>query len=213
MAPSAIVAKLNAILDTPIDSECKVVYVACEVRKLMEARPTGVPNFALKMYLHWAIHVDLHGRDTISDFLGRVDEYVDGIIVGPEDLRKTDRIVRDFLSLDTFRAQLRDFFIANQIRTELTDGDERWNEFVKHYAGVIEDGSLSIHNNSIGLKHIKAVTFTKGNDAVGDFAKLPFDMKWQIALLDGRALDVDLNARPARDGVGEMARWGIHLRT
>ena len=132
--------------------------------------------------------------------------------IGPEDFGASNRMVRDFVFLDTFRSQLREFFKTNGIRTDLTDDDPRWSEFVKHYAGVIEDGSLSFHADNHGMKHVKQVTFIKGRDAIGEFAQIPFDMMWCVALLDGRYLDIDVNARPAQDGAGVMVGWGVHLR-
>ena len=68
---------------------------------------------------------------------------------------------RDFVFFDTFRSQLRDFLQANRIRTDLTDEDVHWNEFVTQYAGVIEDGSLSIRAENHGIRQVKQVTFTK----------------------------------------------------
>lgn len=211
MTANAIVMKLNAFLAEPIDSECKAVYLLCEVRKLLEHVPPPQRPFALNMYCHWALHVELHGKDTITPFLQQVDDYVHGVLVGPEDFGASNRMVREFLILDTLRSQLHEFFQSSGIRTDLTDDDARWNEFVKHYAGVIEDGSLSIRAENHGMKHIKQVTFIKGRDAIGEFSLLPFDMMWRIALLDGRSIDVDVNARPAMNGAGPMVASGIHL--
>ncbi len=216
MAPNAIVMKLNDLLAGPVDNECKVVYLLTEVRKLVEHTygKRGRP-FALNLYCAWALHVDLHGLDTVGPFFQQVDAYVDGVLVGPEDLGASDRMVREFLTFDTLRAQMRDFFQANGIRTELTDEDARWNEFVKHYAGVIEDGSLSIHAPNHGMKHVKAVTFTKGREAMGEFKQLPFEMTWRIELLQQfkgfRSLDIDVSARPPKGEVGQMIGTSISL--
>lgn len=212
MAPNTIVIKLNELLADPIDSECKVVYLLCEIRKLLEHVAADERPFALNMYCHWALHVDLHGKDTIKRFLVQVDDYVQGVLVGPEDLRASDRMVREFLSLDTLRSQLRSFFDSNGIRRELTDDDGRWNEFVRHYAGVIEDGSLQIRSPDHGMRHVKQLTFIRGDRAHGEFAQAPFDMVWRIALLDGRRIDVDVNARPAVTDSDAMVAWGIHLK-
>lgn len=211
MTANAIVLKLNALLTDPIDSECKAVYLLCEIRKLLEHVPAHQRPFALNMYCHWALHVALHGKDTITRFLRQVDDYVHGVLVGPEDLGASNRMVREFLSLDTLRSQLRDFCRSNGIRTDLTDDDARWNEFVRHYAGVIEDGSLEIRSQNHGMRHVKQVTFMKGDDARGEFAQIPFNMVWRIALLDGRSIDVDVNARLAMNGAGPMVAWGVHL--
>ena len=105
MAPNAIVAKLNSLLADPIDSECKAVYLLCEVRKLLEPVPPPNRPFALNMYCHWALHVDLNCKGTISSFLKQVDDYVDRHLVGPEDASADQLMVQDFLGLDTLRGQ------------------------------------------------------------------------------------------------------------
>jgi hypothetical protein len=212
MTANAIVRKLDLFLAEPVDSECKVVYVLCEVRKLLEPVPAHQRPFALNMYCHWALHVDLHGKGTITPFLQQVDAYVHGVLVGPEDFGASDRMVREFLFFDTFRSQLRDFFQTKGIRADLTERDDRWNEFVTQYAGVIEDGSLSILATDHGLTHVKEVTFLKGRDAIGEFAQIPFDMTWSVSLLDGRTLDIDVSARPPMNGAGQMISCGGHLR-
>jgi hypothetical protein len=209
MTFNAIVGKLNAFLAEPVDSECKAVYVLCEVRKLLEDTLPRDRPFALNMHCHWALHVDLHGKDTVRPFLQQVDAYVNTVIVGPEDILASNRMIREFIFLDTFRSELRDFFQARGIRTRLTDDDAWWNEFVKHYAGVIEDGSLSIKAENHGLTHVKEVTFTKGRDVTERFSLLPFDMVWSVSMLDGRHLDVEVSAT---DDAARMISWGVHLR-
>jgi hypothetical protein len=210
MTANAIVMKLNTILADPVDSECKVVYVLCETRKLLEHVPAYARPFALNMYCHWALHVNLHGKDTVWPFLQQIDAFVDTQLVGPEDIGASHSLFRDCAQLDTFRSQLRDFFRSSGIRTELTDDEARWNEFVKHYAGVIEDGSLSIRAPNHGLKHVKDVTFVKGRNATGQFAEIPFDMLWSVSLLDGRKCDIEVNSGPAPDG-RQMIGWSVHL--
>lgn len=212
MTANAIVMKLNALLADPIDSECKVVYLLCEIRKLLHPIPTHARPFALNMYCHWALHVDLHGKDTLNPFLQQLDVFVNGFLVGPEHFAESYRMVRELILLETFRAQLREFLHNSGIRHELTDDDERWAEFVTHYAGVIEDGSLSIRDPNHGLKHVRQVTFLKGRDPVGEFSELPFAMVWRVSLHDGRTFDIDVSARPPRDDVERMIGWGIHVR-
>jgi hypothetical protein len=211
MTANSIVMKLNALLADPIDSECRAVYLLCEARKLLEPVPAPQRPFALNMYCHWALHIDLHGRDTITPFLQRVDEFVHGKLVGPEDFGADNQMVHEFLMFETLRSQFRDFCQSKGIRTDLTDDGARWNEFVRHYAGVIEDGSLSILAPNHGMKHVKKVTFIKGRDTFGEFAQIPFDMVWRITLLDGRRIDVDVNARPPMKGTGQMVASGVRL--
>ena len=59
MTANAIVDKLRAAISEPVDSECKVVYILAETRKLLETYPPDPLPFALKLYCHWALHVDL----------------------------------------------------------------------------------------------------------------------------------------------------------
>ena len=51
MTHNAIVGKLNTIMAEPVDSECKVVYVLCQVRKLMDdVFLKDQQPFAIKMF-------------------------------------------------------------------------------------------------------------------------------------------------------------------
>ena len=74
---------------------------------------------------------------------------------------------------------------------------------------MTEAPSFRSENNA--LKHLKQVTFVKGKDAVGEHAQTPFDMTWSLALLDGRNLAIDLNARSAENGASPMIGWRTHL--
>jgi len=212
MTPPAIVMKLNAFLADPVDSECKVVYLLCEVRKLLERVPPPQRPFALNMYCHWALHVDLNGKDTIEPFLQQVDAHVDGVLNGHMDLKASDRMIREFALLDAFRSQLRDFLRANGIRSDVTDDDAHWNDFVRHYAGVIEDGSLALSPKHQGIvKHVRELTFTKGRNAIGT-TLLPFDMTWSAELLNGQFLDITVNARPSLTGGQALLHCGVSMR-
>jgi hypothetical protein len=71
------VEKLRAHLGTLINSECAVVYLLSEVRKLIErdGPPDGI-SFALKMYCHWALHLNLDSPKSTQGFLDSVDKFV-----------------------------------------------------------------------------------------------------------------------------------------
>jgi hypothetical protein len=210
----SIIDKLRDLLTQGITRECEVVYLLCEIRKILEKTPAHERPFALNMYCHWALHVDLSGTDTIMPFLSRVDGFVDGYLADSQPLIDSHQMVREFFFLDTFRDQLREFFVAEGLPTDLTDDGDRWNEFVRNYAGVIEDGSLVCHARNHTLRHVKQVTFTKGGDKVGAFGQLPFNMRWGVALHDGHPrgirIDVDVNAGPTQHG-NPMIFWGVQL--
>ena len=63
---NVIIEKLRRQLVDPVDAECKVVYVLCEIRKVLEKDPPGL--FALRMHCHWALHVDLTRPNTRRTF-------------------------------------------------------------------------------------------------------------------------------------------------
>ena len=207
MTQNAIIAKLNATMQEPVDSECKVVYALCEIRKASKGRPDSSSAICIKHALPTGHCTSTYmARIPSLPFCGRSTPTSTGFLLGPEDLSASHKMVRDFVVLDTFRAQLRDFLQAVRVRTDLVDDDAAWNEFVAQYAGVIEDGSLAIRSENHGLEHVKQVTFTKGREVLGEFSQLPFDMMWTIALLDGRSLEVEVN------GAGQMlgGRLRVH---
>jgi hypothetical protein len=78
MTESTIIGKLRVALSDEVDSECKVLYVLAESRKLLETYPPDPDPVALRIYCHWALHVKLDHPKTTIPFLNRVDEYVAG---------------------------------------------------------------------------------------------------------------------------------------
>jgi hypothetical protein len=194
-----IIEKLRASLSEDVDSECKVVYVLCESRKLLESYPPDPIPFALKLYFHWALHVDLTNPTTTLPFLHRVDDFVSRVLNGKTDELEDYRMFREFVLLDTFREQFRQFLSTYNLPTRVCDEDLRWHQFLKSYVGVIEDGSLSCGAKTQRLKLISEVIFVKGKRArLDDY--LPFDLSWNIYLLDGRTISVDLNAASLPSG-------------
>lgn len=189
----SIVKKLRAVLNGRIDSECKVSYILSESRKLLEKYPPDEPPFALSLYCNWALHIDLDRPKTTLPFLTRVDEFVASVLARKDaDIVLEHRIFREFVFLDTFRAQLKAFLAAYGLPTAICDEDSRWHEFITHYAGIIEDGSLSCDGKNLPLKRIREVIFTKGRARHDSY--VPFDLSWQIELLDGSSILVEVRA-------------------
>ncbi|MDA2913773.1 hypothetical protein MYX77_07425 [Acidobacteriia bacterium AH_259_A11_L15] len=204
-----IIEKLRAALSNEVDNECKVVYILCESRKLLDKYPRDPTPFALKLYCHWALHVDLtHARTTLP-FLERVDEFAAGILAGKQNEVKENQMLREFVFLDTFKQQFRQFLESYDLPTAICDEDRRWHEFLKLYAGIIEDGSLSCQDKTGSLKLVSEVIFTKGRPITSG-TYIPFDLSWNIVLLDGKTMTVDVNAA-ALPGGNEMIFHGIHL--
>jgi hypothetical protein len=185
-----IVEKLRAVLSDGVDSECKVVYLLCECRKLMDKNPPDPPRFALRLYCHWALHVDLTKPGTTLPLLEAIEKFADSILAGSTDIVKENHVFREFLYLDTFRQELSEFLRAYDLPTVTTDEDESWGEFLKHYAGVIQDGSLCCRASVPPLKLVDNVVFNgRGSSNLGNV-----EFSWDINLLDGRTMTVEVQA-------------------
>src|SRR5229473_3395305 len=136
MTENSIVTKLRTALLDAVDSECKVVYILAETRKLLETYPPDPMPFALKLYCHWALHVDLDNPKTTLPFLERADKYAAGVLAGNKDIVEEHQMLREFVFLDTFRQQFKKFLQAYNLPTGICDEGSLWHEFLKHYAGV-----------------------------------------------------------------------------
>ena len=92
-----------------VDTEPLAVYVLCEARKLLDYEdPTRQPT-SLRMFCHWASHVDLAGRGTTEPFVQRVDHVVTNVLSGTttaDTLAAERALVQEFASFDTFRTHL-----------------------------------------------------------------------------------------------------------
>jgi len=201
-----IVRKLREQLSTAVDSECQVVYVLCETRKLLEKYPPDPMPFALKLYCHWALHIDLTRTQTTMPFLERMDAWVFNSLhpEGHGTPADENELLRELVYLDAFRNQFRVFLLSYDLPTGVCDDDKRWFSFLAAYAGVIEDGSLTCAAN--GLRMINKVVFSKGRPLNSD-GRLPFEINWTIFLKSGGMLKVELH--PNWKLVGSI----IHERT
>jgi len=195
-----IVKKLRDVLSAGIDSECKVVYVLCECRKLLDhSRPEPYP-FALRMYCNWALHVALSHKETTRRFVERVEEFVADVLAGASDLDSKHGMFREFIFLEAFREQLRNLLKRYRLPTIVCDDTVKWHQFLTHYAGVIDEGSLSCQARAPELKLVSRVVLSKGaprphQDSVS------FSLYWQIHLLDGQIIFVDVQATPEVDPI------------
>jgi hypothetical protein len=197
MTEQSIIKKLRDILSEEVDSECKVVYVMVETRKLLEMYPPDPCPFALRLYCHWALHVDLDRPRTTLPFLNRVDEFAASFLEGNKDISLEHQILQEFIFLQSFREQFKQFLQSYGVPTDVCDVDSRWHEFLQHYSGVIEYGSLSCEGK--GLKLVEKVIFRRGKLSAAD-SYIPFNLTWDVVLLDKRTLTMEVNAEPLSNG-------------
>jgi hypothetical protein len=196
-----IVEKLRHHLTHGVDTECDVVYLLTEIRKVLDEDDPTHTFGALWMYCHWALHVDLDSPKTTIEFLKRVDLWICNNIAylrprPPWELMDEVSLFRDFLYLETLRRELSTFLKLYKLPTEITDVDEKWFSFLAAYAGVIEDGTLSMKSDKNDeIVAVKELVFKKGKALSSDY-HVNFMIQWDIALKDGRTLKVELNAQP-----------------
>jgi len=198
-----IISKLKTHLEHRVETECGALYLLAEIRKLLERDDPKHQSFALWMYCHWALHVDLSGLDTTKQFLLPIDALVFNKISGfggdpfynplTEDL-----LFRELIFLDTFRDQLKAFLMQYGLPTEICDNEDSWFSFVEAYAGIIEDGSLSISSDNTPLKAIKKVVFCKGGVPIAADSIFSFVIQWDIVLIDDRIFRMGFEAKPGR---------------
>lgn len=205
---NSIVEKLAALLSSRIDSECKVVYLLAECRKLLDTYPPDPKPFALNLYFHWALHINLSYSNTTKPFLDRVDAYVASVKAGNKNIAGENYMHREFILFDTFRKQLREFLGYYVLPTAICDEDSHWHDFIECYSGVIEGGSLTFSGN--GLRFIDEVRFKRGR-RVGDEMIMPFNLVWEIYKAGKEVLEVDVNALTLKNGE-LMTSFDIRIR-
>jgi hypothetical protein len=211
-----IIAKLRKHLAGGVMTECRVVYLLAEIRKLLEdERPNPRPT-ALWMFCHWAVLVNLSRSSTTSHFLNQIDAFtisqnIHGLPEPDGRFSFVDQhnLSKDLLFLTNFRQQLREFLGSKKLSTRLCDNDKSWFGFLSAYAGVIEDGTLSVEGAN-KLRVVDRVTFTKGRSLSSDH-HVPFTIQWDIHLKDGRIVRMDLETVPGAPAKSNMYSGGFTL--
>jgi len=198
---NSILPKLADHLNRGVNRESDVVYLLAEVRKILDADDPAHTLGALWMYCHWALHVDLSLPKTTGEFLKRVDLWVCNNVAyltprQPWKFLDEVYLFRDFVYLQTFREQLGGFLKTYGLPTELTGNDTLWFAFLAAYAGVIEDGTLSMQSDKHKeIEALQEVTFKKGKPLASEY-HVNFTIHWDIELKDGRLLEVEMDAQP-----------------
>jgi hypothetical protein len=207
MSQPDIVLKLGRFLREPVDTECRAVYLLCEIRKLLDHMNVG--STPLRMFCNWAVHVDLTKPGTVRHLLLQMDKVLTNFLDHPQ-TRATmgveDALIKELAYFETFRSELLDFLRTEGLPTEVCESDRRWANFLLAYTGVIEDGSL------IGeLNWIKKVTF-KIDERASTGSHLPFTMIWRVELKkDYRRFPV-IEISVSGDENRKMVGWGYSLR-
>lgn len=191
-----IIEKLWNHLTRGLSTEPDVVYLLVEVRKLLlEEYGSGLKPFSLWMHCCWAMHVDLDGSDTTAHFLKRIDSYILNTVSGfsPDKSFKSEdehRLFNDLVFLESFKEELRNFLATKALPYDWCDDDQKWQNFLKLYSAVVQDGSLTVRNPEL-LKAVDKVVCTKSS-VIPSMKHVPFAVRWEIYFKDSRVLIADL---------------------
>lgn len=149
MARPAIIEKLKRELQENITAERQVVYLLVEVRKLIESSQDGAKYKALKFCCDWVAHPVLKGTEA-QNIVRQIDEFqrltgaMSNLPFGQKltvDTRFFGKL-GEILRLSRFRRELGDYLNLQGIDSSIAGDDRKWTNFLKYYAGVIEDCPL-----------------------------------------------------------------------
>jgi len=177
-----IVSKLRTHLQSPVDTECKVVYLLCQLRKLGAGQKLP---FSLQMCFNWALHVDLDCNSGANAFLAEFDDYVGGYNATKNANSFLTPFHGDLLFILSFRSDLKAFLELKKLPTDLCD-DANWKDFIHAFSGVIEDGCMkpwSTKKKPFYLKNIEQVIFSKEpitDPHISANSELPFFLSWTV---------------------------------
>jgi hypothetical protein len=139
-----LLRKLHADLERPIETEPDVVYLLCELRKLIDAQPVRGSLNTLKFYCHWALHIELTHSNWVRPFIAPSDEFLAHRIhvkrdyMAREDVEKVEAL----LSWDQLRRELWRVLKIYKLSQTLCAFDDHWRRFLIAYSGVVNDGRL-----------------------------------------------------------------------
>jgi hypothetical protein len=207
MSQPDIVLKLSKFLEQPVDTECRAVYLLCEIRKLLDHRNIG--STPLRMFCNWAVHVDLTKPGSVKHLLLQMDEVLTNFLDHPQTaatMRVEDALIQELTYFETFRSELLSFLASEGLSTSLCHDDRKWANLLLAYTGVIEDGSLISD-----LNWIKKVTF-KIDERAGEGSHLPFTMIWRVQLKKEYRRFPVIEISVSGDENRRLVGWGYGLR-
>ena len=190
------IGNLYRELQEPITSERQVVYILCEIRKVMELSGASSKYPSLYFHCSWALHTSM-GRAGAERILKRFDRAHPLLLQGallhqlPEELADE---IESTTALWRFEEEMREFLRGHQLSTDLNDAPGQWSNFLNIYAGIIEDCPIVLRGSS-DLRHISSVFVKKVVDPVPltleDGECILFSIRWTCLGKDGRSGHID----------------------
>jgi len=185
MGRSAIEEKLDRQLSSraPL-TEVRVVYILVETRKLLELQGELSKYPVLRFCCDWALHTSLE-RAGAKRILRLFDEAHPLLCSNQTLPRSLEREITDTTNLRSFEKEFDEFLTAYHLSKDILHN--RWTEFLRSYAAVIEDCPLTVTGNK--LKNIKTVTLTKEEAKrkieTGNLRYILYRLNWTCCGIDG----------------------------
>ena len=139
MSEEAIVGKLRTELQRKIVSECQVVYILVEIRKLLVLHNQAKAFSILNLYCNWAVHISLD-LDAAQNLIIELNRSYSRLNTG-EKAEHGFKGLWSYLGFDHFRKQFRAFLSFHHLPTTIC-GDVLWQKFLHYYSLVIQDCPL-----------------------------------------------------------------------
>lgn len=141
-----IFEKLAKVLNSGIDSEEKTLYLFVEIHKIRKL-DSEVKSY-LDFFRDWLVHDEISYKPSTDFFLNRFDQYVDDF-----DAKKIahDFILheKDFFKFIILKTELRNFFVANNLPSNLTDDNSYWLRFVRVVVEILKECPVKSKNGKI----------------------------------------------------------------
>jgi len=208
MTEEAIVGKLRTALQKKIASECQVVYVLVEIRKLLDFHQQTKRFNILNLYCNWAVHISLD-RDAAQNLVIELNRSYSRLDTG-EKAEYGFKGLWNYLSFDHFRKQFRGFLASHNLPTTICE-DVEWQDFLHYYSLVIQDcplecsGSSNAGNLSFDKIVLSASTVTN-IPKTGSYVQITWRLYRQDRLISDWNCSLGANASRALIGRRMMQR-------
>jgi len=143
-----ILRKIVNLLNSGIDSEEKTSYLFVEIHKIRKLDGEG--KSYLDFFRDWLVHDEITSKLATDFFLNKFEQHVRGL--------DTKKIAHDFMSQegDFFRfinlkTELRNFFITNNLPSNLTDDNSYWLTFVRLLVEILKECPVKCKVGKIDL--------------------------------------------------------------
>lgn len=209
MTQSAIIGKLELLLDKGIRTEADALYLMVEVRKLLEQQQAKRQYEYLTFHCDWALHATLEGT-TAQRILKLFDATSFHLKKGVKlhDLPGSLRMEIDRISkMRYFEDQLEGFLKTNGIPSLESTRSDGWIHFLHFYAKIVEDCPLVMRakNKSATIASV-TLKIDLAKPSEQDGSDTWFQVRWIIEDKSGLSGEIYVINSFSRSPLGRHAK-------